>query len=52
MVEYADFEPALRTAYPIVKTLERDLHDVLAVVVRQFPLISARGTRDFARYAR
>jgi len=39
MLEYADFEcPYCGLAYPIVKKLEHDLADVLAVVFRHFPL--------------
>jgi protein-disulfide isomerase len=39
MVEYGDFEcPYCGMAYPIVKALEQQLGDLLAVVFRHFPL--------------
>jgi protein-disulfide isomerase len=52
MVEYADFEcPHCGAAYPIVKALERDLHDVLAVVMRHFPLTTVHPHAQFAAEA-
>lgn len=40
LVEYGDFEcPYCAAAYVVLKKLERDLTDTLAVVFRQFPLV-------------
>jgi len=39
LVEYADFQcPACGAYYPLIKTLEQDFSDKLAVVFRHFPL--------------
>ena len=41
LVEYGDFEcPHCGVAYGVVKKLEQDLPDALAVVFRQFPLVN------------
>jgi protein-disulfide isomerase len=49
LVEYGDFEcPACGMAYPVVKQLERELDDVLAVVFRHFPLVTVHPHAQMA----
>jgi protein-disulfide isomerase len=52
LVEYGDFEcPHCGAAYVVVKKLEQDLGDRLAVVFRQFPLINVHPHAEFAAEA-
>ena len=52
MVEYADFEcPYCAQAYPIVKALENELGDVLAVAFRHFPLGTVHPHAELAAEA-
>jgi protein-disulfide isomerase len=52
LVEYGDFEcPHCAAAYGVVKKLERDLPDKLAVVFRQFPLINVHPHAQLAAEA-
>jgi protein-disulfide isomerase len=52
MVEYADFEcPYCAEAYPIVKALENDLGDLLAVAFRHFPLATVHSHAQLAAEA-
>jgi protein-disulfide isomerase len=52
MVEYADFEcPYCAQAYPVVKALENDLGDLLAVVFRHFPLATVHPHAQLAAEA-
>jgi protein-disulfide isomerase len=52
LVEYADFEcPYCGAAYAVVKKLETDLPDMLAVVFRQFPLANVHPHAQLAAEA-
>jgi protein-disulfide isomerase len=52
MVEYADFQcPYCGQAYPVVKALENDLGDMLAVVFRHFPLATVHPHAQLAAEA-
>jgi protein-disulfide isomerase len=52
MVEYGDFEcPHCAAAYPVVRKLERELPDTLAVVFRHFPLINVHAHAELAAEA-
>jgi protein-disulfide isomerase len=52
MVEYGDFEcPHCGAAYPIVKKLESELPDTLAVVFRHFPLTTVHPHAELAAEA-
>lgn len=52
LVEYADFEcPYCGAAYRVVKKLEQDLADTLAVVFRQFPLVNVHPHAQLAAEA-
>ncbi|MDM0015875.1 DsbA family protein [Variovorax sp. J22P168] len=52
LVEYGDFEcPYCGAAYGVVKKLEQDLPDTLAVVFRQFPLVSVHPHAQLAAEA-
>ncbi|SFN22213.1 thioredoxin domain-containing protein [Variovorax sp. OV329] len=52
LVEYGDFEcPHCGAAYGVVKKLERDLPDTLAVVFRQFPLVEVHPHAQLAAEA-
>jgi protein-disulfide isomerase len=52
VIEYGDFQcPACGTSYPLVKQLETELGDKLAVVFRQFPLVSLHKNALQAAYA-
>lgn len=52
LVEYGDFEcPYCGAAYPVVKKLERDLPDTLAVVFREFPLVAVHPHAELAAEA-
>ncbi|MBK6007145.1 thioredoxin domain-containing protein [Ramlibacter ginsenosidimutans] len=52
LVEYADFEcPYCGAAYGVVKNLERELPDTLAVVFRQFPLVNVHPHAQLAAEA-
>lgn len=52
LVEYGDFEcPYCGAAYPVLKKLERDLVDTLAVVFRQFPLVNVHPQAQLAAEA-
>jgi protein-disulfide isomerase len=52
LVEYGDFEcPHCAAAYVVVKKLERDLPDRLAVVFRQFPLVNVHPHAELAAEA-
>ena len=52
MVEYADFEcPYCAQAYSVVKTVENDLGDLLAVVFRHFPLATVHPHAQLAAEA-
>lgn len=52
LVEYGDFEcPYCGAAYGVLKKLERDLPDTLAVVFRQFPLINIHPHAELAAEA-
>jgi protein-disulfide isomerase len=52
LVEYGDFEcPHCGAAYLVVKKLEQDLGDRLAVVFRQFPLINVHPHAELAAEA-
>lgn len=52
LVEYGDFEcPYCGAAYPVLKKLERELADMLAVVFRQFPLVHVHPHAQLAAEA-
>jgi len=52
LVEYGDFEcPHCGAAYGVVKKLEQDLPDTLAVVFRQFPLVNVHPHAQLAAEA-
>jgi protein-disulfide isomerase len=52
LVEYGDFEcPHCSAAYGVVKKLEKDLPDTLAVVFRQFPLVNVHPHAELAAEA-
>jgi protein-disulfide isomerase len=52
LVEYGDFEcPYCGAAYAVVKKLERDLPDTLAVVFRHFPLVNVHPHAELAAEA-
>ena len=52
MVEYADFEcPYCAQAYPVVKALENQLGDMLAVAFRHFPLATVHPHAQLAAEA-
>lgn len=52
LVEYADFEcPYCGAAYAVLKKLERDLPDMLAVVFREFPLVNVHPHAQLAAEA-
>jgi protein-disulfide isomerase len=52
LVEYGDFEcPHCGQAYIVVKALERELGDVLAVVFRHFPLATVHPHAELAAEA-
>jgi protein-disulfide isomerase len=52
LVEYGDFEcPYCGAAYRVVKKLEADLPDTLAVVFRQFPLVNVHPHAELAAEA-
>ncbi len=52
MVEYADFQcPYCGQAYPIVKALENELGDMLAVAFRHFPLATVHPHAQLASEA-
>jgi protein-disulfide isomerase len=52
LVEYGDFEcPYCSAAYLVVKKLETDLPDTLAVVFRHFPLVDVHPHAQFAAEA-
>jgi protein-disulfide isomerase len=52
LVEYGDFEcPYCGAAYRVVKKLEKDLADTLAVVFRQFPLVNVHPHAQLAAEA-
>lgn len=52
LVEYGDFEcPYCAAAYAVVKKLEEDLPDTLAVVFRQFPLVNVHPHAQLAAEA-
>lgn len=52
LVEYGDFEcPYCGAAYWVVKKLEQDLPDTLAVVFREFPLVDVHPHAPFAAEA-
>jgi protein-disulfide isomerase len=52
IVEYGDFEcPHCAAAYPVVRKLERDLPDTLAVVFRHFPLVTVHPHAELAAEA-
>jgi protein-disulfide isomerase len=52
LVEYADFEcPYCAAAYGVLKKLEKDLPDTLAVVFRQFPLVNVHPHAQLAAEA-
>lgn len=52
LVEYGDFEcPHCGAAYGVVKKLEKDLPDTLAVVFRQFPLVNVHPNAQLAAEA-
>jgi protein-disulfide isomerase len=52
LVEYGDFEcPHCGAAYAVVKKLEKDLPDTLAVVFRHFPLVNVHPHAELAAEA-
>ena len=52
LVEYGDFEcPYCGAAYVVLKKLEKDLPDTLAVVFRDFPLVSVHPHAQLAAEA-
>jgi protein-disulfide isomerase len=52
MVEYGDFEcPHCAAAYPVVRKLERELPDTLAVAFRHFPLMNVHPHAELAAEA-
>lgn len=52
LVEYGDFEcPYCAAAYVVLKKLEKDLPDTLAVVFRQFPLVNVHPHAQLAAEA-
>lgn len=52
LVEYGDFEcPYCGAAYAVLRKLEKDLADTLAVVFRQFPLVSVHSHAQLAAEA-
>jgi protein-disulfide isomerase len=52
LAEYGDFEcPYCGAAYRVVKKLEKDLADTLAVVFRQFPLVNVHPHAQLAAEA-
>ncbi len=52
LVEYGDFEcPYCGAAYAVLKKLEREMPDMLAVVFRQFPLVEVHPHAELAAEA-
>lgn len=52
LVEYGDFEcPYCGAAYPVLKQLEKEMPDTLAVVFRQFPLVNVHPHAELAAEA-
>lgn len=52
LVEYGDFEcPYCGAAYPVLKQLEKEMPDTLAVVFRQFPLVEVHPHAQLAAEA-